>query len=332
MKRVFIFIVSGILLLGAGVGYAVWGARQTDSVLSPITQVIERNLDKYTVDNLTHRQGNKSQIVWEAPIATESTYIVRPFWFMSDGKKVTGLGHVPVDASTATKKPVIIQLRGYVDRTIFAPGVGTKRSAEVFADRGFISLAPDFLGYGGSDNPSTDVFEERFQTYTVTLDLLASVGSLPEANADRVGIWAHSNGGQIALTALAITRGTYPTTLWAPVTRAFPYSILYYTDEAEDYGKALRKKLAEFERNYDADLYAFVHFTDRIAAPLQLHQGTADDAVPFRWNDEFVTDLKGKNITIGYYLYPGADHNLQPSWNTVIERDIAFFTKHLIER
>ena len=72
-----------------------------------------------------------------------------------------------------------------------------------------------------------------------------------------------------------------------------------------------------------------VNFIDRIAAPLQLHQGSADDAVPVRWNEEFVEDLKEKNITIGYFLYSGADHNLQPSWNAVISRDIDFFSKYL---
>ena len=134
------------------------------------------------------------------------------------------------------------------------------------------------FGIWGSDNPSSDVFEERFQTYLAAVDLLASVRSLPATDPSRVGIWAHSNGGQIALTVLEVTGSTYPTTLWAPVTRAFPYSILYYTDEADDKGKALRNKLADFERDYDADLYSMVNFLDRIKAPLQLHQGTADDA------------------------------------------------------
>lgn len=329
MKRVVIGIL--LCLLGGGaIVYALMGPRQSTSVLSPITQVIDRPLDKYTIDSLSQRGGIPGNIVLDEAVATTAAYTEYLFHFISDGKKATGLAHIPIDASLQNKKPVIVQFRGYVDQSIYAPGVGTKRSAEVFAERGFITLAPDFLGYGGSDNPSNDVFEERFQTYVIALDLLASVATMPMADPSRVGIWAHSNGGQIALTVLAITRGTYPTTLWAPVTRAFPYSILYYTDEADDKGKALRKKLAEFERNYDVDLYTLVNFTDRIAAPLQLHQGRGDDAIPVKWSEEFVSDLKGKNITIGYFLYPGADHNLQPSWNTVISRDIDFFTQHLV--
>ncbi len=316
------------IVITVGIWYAFFGPRQSTSVLSPITQVVERPLDKYTIDALTLRQGRPTTIVLNEPVATSSAYTAYRFHYLSDGKKVTGLAHIPNDATSMNPKPVVIQLRGYVDKEIYAPGVGTKRSAEVLVSNGFISLAPDFLGYGGSDNPSGDVFEERFETYVAVLDLLFSVASLPQADADHVGIWAHSNGGQIALTVLEITRLPYPTTLWAPVTRAFPYSILYYTDEAEDRGKALRKKLADFERNYDVDLYSMVNFLDRIKAPLQLHQGTADEAVPVRWNDEFVANLKKRNISLGYYLYPGADHNLQPFWNTVITRDIDFFATH----
>lgn len=335
-------VVLGIVLVAGTLGtYAFFGPWRSVSVLSPISQIIERPLDKYTIDNLTQRQGRASQIVLDEAVATASAYVTYTFHYTSDdpassreaglrgaGKKVTGLAHIPRDASVVNKKPVIVQFRGYVPREQYLPGVGTKRSAEVFAQNGFISLSPDFLGYGGSDNPSSDVFEERFQTYTAALDLLASVGSLPDADASRIGIWGHSNGGQIALTVLEITRGSYPAALWAPVTKPFPYSILYYTDEADDRGKALRRKLADFEKNYDVDLYALVNYLDRLSAPIQLHQGDSDDAVPAKWIEEFVSLLREKKKTIGYFVYPGADHNLQPSWNTVIARDIEFFREH----
>ncbi len=328
MKRVALFVLFGLVLVAATL-YALLGPRQSVSVLSPITQVVERPLDKYTIDNLSMRQGVASQIVLDVPVATASAFTVYAFHYVSDGNVVSGLAHIPSTATSRHKTPVIVQVRGYVDPGIYTPGMGTKRSAEVFASHGFISLAPDLLGYGTSDPPSKDVFEERFQSYVAVLDLLASVQSLESVDTTRIGIWAHSNGGQIALTVLEITGASYPTTLWAPVTRAFPYSILYYTDEAEDKGKALRKKLADFERDYDVDRYTMVNFLDRIVAPLQLHQGSADDAVPVLWSEEFVAALKKKNITIGYFLYPGADHNLQPVWNTVITRDIDFFTSHL---
>jgi len=280
-------------------------------MVSPVVK--ERPLDKYTIENLGKREY-KSQIF----IDDEVSPGVFNFHFDSDGKKVTGLAHVPKKCPC----PVIVQFRGYVERDVYQPGMGTKRTAEVFAKNGFISLAPDGLGYGESDNPSPDVFEERFQTYTTALNLLAGIGVWDKAG--KIGIWGHSNGGQIALTALEVSQKKYPTVLWAPVSKPFPYSILYYTDEAEDRGKALRKKLAKFEEDYDVELYSLTNYLDRIKAPLLIQQGMADEAVPKKWTDELV-----KQVKADYVVYPGADHNLQPAWNLAVMQDVQFFRKSL---
>lgn len=331
------------LIIGfAAFGFGYWYMnrdRNEEPLISPIGQLFEKSLEKYSFERLAERARTGSQIVFDQATATTSAYTVWTFHYDSDGKKVTGLAHLPASDSgdqsikpyqkDGKQFPVIVQFRGYVDKTMYTPGVGTERSAEILATNGFISLAPDFLGYGGSDMPSENIFEERFQTYTAALDLLASVPSLPIADANRIGIWGHSNGGQIALALLEITGIPYPTTLWAPVSKPFPYSILYYTDEADDHGKFLRKKLAEFEHDYDVEKYSLTNYFDRITAPILLHQGSADDAVPAAWSALLVKHLKetGKDIT--YFVYPGADHNLVPSWNTVIERDREFFRNKL---
>ncbi len=337
MKKVIsgVFLGVGLTVIGFFLRPIIGQWFSSASVISPIGKIIEKPLEKYTVLALSTRTYEGSDIILDEPTATTSAYTVYSFHFLSDGKKVTGVAHVPNDATEIAKKPVIVQFRGYVDREKYTPGEGTRRSAEAFAKNGFISLAPDFLGYGGSDMPSEQVFEERFETYTTALNLLASVKTLPIADADRVGIWGHSNGGQIALTVLEVLGQSIPTTLWAPVTKPFPYSILYYTDEYDDHGKLLRKALANFEKDYDAELYSLTNYMDRIVAPIQLHQGTADDAVPTEWSEEFVKTLKEKrkeasgSSSLDYFVYPGADHNLQPSWSTVVSRDIEFFNKYL---
>ena len=296
-------------------------ARQT---ISPIGKIFEKPLAKYTILNLSARTYTGSQIVLDQATATTSAYTKYTFHFTSDGKKVTGVAHIPAGSGPF---PVVVQFRGYVDREKYFPGEGTQRSAEVFARNGFISLAPDFLGYGGSDMPSQNVFEERFETYTAALNLLASVGTLPAADASRVGIWGHSNGGQIALTVLEVLGRSIPVTLWAPVTKPFPYSILYYTDDADDHGKMLRRELAKFEEDYDVELYALTTYLDRLVGPMQTHQGGGDDAVPQAWSDAFVKAL-GDKREMQYFVYPGADHNMNGAWDTVINRDIIFFREY----
>ncbi|MBI2611158.1 dienelactone hydrolase family protein, partial [Candidatus Gottesmanbacteria bacterium] len=207
---------------------------------------------------------------------------------------------------------------------------GTVRVGEAFTKAGFITLAPDFLGYGESDNPSINVMEERFQTYTTALTLLSSIKNLPNANPDKIGIWGHSNGGQIALSILAITGKNYPTVLWAPVSKPFPYSILYYTDEFEDHGKLLRKVVADFEKDYDIELYSPPNYYEWINAPIQIHQGGADDAAPQKWSDQLVKTLKELEKEVEYFTYAGDDHNFaKGSWQIVVDRNINFFRNYL---
>jgi len=331
MKSKIWIIAGGVVLLIVIVGTAGFfmSGRTAVLPLTPLSNlpIKEKPLEKYTIENLAQREYTASPIVFEEPIATASSFSVVPFSFISDGKKVTGLAHIPM-TPLSKKMPVIIQLRGFVDSKIYESGVGTKHSAEVYAQNGFVTLAPDFLGYGGSDKESTDVFEGRFETYTTALNLLSSLSTISFIDPNHVFLWGHSNGGQIALTVLTVLgeKGkNYPTTLWAPVTKIFPYSILYYTDEADDYGKALRKELAKFEKDYDTDQYAFFNYIDRIQAPIILHQGTDDEPVPLKWSTDFVRLMQGKGKSIKYHTYPGADHNLNVGWNTVVARDIEFF-------
>lgn len=332
-------LFATVLFASAGVVYWLANYRSTGIVSPVVNQILEKPLGQYTIEALSSRDFGmgggiipkdewKSEIILDKAVATTSAYEVREFHFLTDRRKeVTGLAHIPSGCDSDSPCPVIVQFRGYVDVDRYSPGVGTEKTAAVFARDGFISLAPDFLGYGGSDSPSEDVFAARFETWTTALNLLAAAKKWPWANG-QIGLWGHSNGGQIALTVLEISSQSYPTVLWAPVSKPFPYSILYYTDEADDRGKLLRRRLAEFERDYDVFLYDLTRYWDRIVAPIQIHQGTADEAVPKKWSDELVDKLQELDKEVNYSVYPGADHNLVGVWNTVVQRDIRFFKKH----
>lgn len=302
-------------------------------------------LERYNYDNLSKAEFKPSEITLSEILKDEPKYISQIFYFNVDPslnsgqvKKVSGLINMPKETGTY---PVIVMLRGFVDKEIFQTGVGTQRAGEYFASNGFITLAPDFLGYGQSDNPSDLAIEERFQTYVTAITLLKSIPSLNhelltinyslQSDPNRIALWAHSNGGQIALSVLEITGASYPTVLWAPVSKPFPYSILYYTDDIEDHGKALRKVVADFEADYDIEAYSLTNFLDRIQAPIQLHQGTTDDAVPVKWSDNLNQSLKDEGLEVEYFKHPGSDHNLTPGWNEAVQRNLEFYRKNLKE-
>ncbi|EKE06284.1 MAG: putative peptidase [uncultured bacterium] len=327
VKKVLLIILSSLVLIAFG----WWGSDNYKNFLNTDTSLPSwtkpKPLEKYSIENLSKTKFKFSKINIDENI----------FDFQVDGKKVTGLINQPI---ANDQRPVVVLLRGYVDQSIYQTGMGTKRVGEYFANNGYITLAPDFLGYGGSDSESENIFESRFQTYTTTLTLIASVTkeNFPTWDDKNIFIWAHSNGGQIALTVLTVTGKDYPTVLWTPVTEAFPYSVLYYTNESDDEGKFIRSKLAKFEEDYVVDEFSFTNYLDRINAPIEYHWGTADDAISSEWRDRFLKRMKKLEKDVTNYNHSGADHNMimtssayhnmNPLWSEVILKTFQFFEKN----
>lgn len=328
-------IVIGAFSLAVFGGFLLFGMRERKNIPPTTVTVPEKSLEKYSYPNLRNTVFKGSKITIEKVVKDEEQFISNIFSFSVQGKKVSGLMNVP---NRLGNYPVIVMIRGYVPKDMYEPGIGTSHGGEVLAQSGHITLAPDFFGYGSSDNPPISSLEDRFLTYVTILELIQSIPNLNsslekeslEARYDgsHIGIWGHSNGGQIALSALEISGEKYPTVLWAPVTKPFPYSVLYYTDDVEDHGKALRKVIADFEVDYDAEKYSLTNYLDWIQAPIQIHQGGADEAVPERWSGDFIEIMKTKEKEVEYNTYPGDDHNFtQGNWGTVIIRTMEFYKK-----
>lgn len=342
-------------------------------------------LQQYSIAQLAERNYQISPITIERLLQQDENQTVYLFSYTTMGKRMTGQLRVPNELPAQPK--YIVMVRGYVPPEIYDYGVGTANAAKHFATAGYVTLAPDFFGYGESDPEFSDSWEARFAKPVQVIELIRSVEqgqlvvpdtiSLEKAEADTltqlqtvrkaqlnqdipIGIWAHSNGGQIALSVLEVLGRPIPTTLWAPVTAPFPYSILYFGDELTDEGKEQRKWIALFEEDYDAFDFSITQHVDRLRGPLQIHHGSADDSALQSWSTEFVNKLAAENkrredavasqsaevtaaatpetspqflepISFEYFKYPGADHNLQPgeNWAQAVERDLAFFEKEL---
>ncbi|MEK7622761.1 MAG: alpha/beta fold hydrolase [Patescibacteria group bacterium] len=316
-KKIF-WLIGIIIVLGLG-GWWFWPKGKT-GFLSPEAKWIfqEKPLQKYSFPEL------RQKVFLPDGIWVEGS----TFYFWTEGRKVSGQIKIPSGSLPEGGWPVVIMIRGYADRESYQTGIGTNPAATVFAKNGYLTLAPDFLGYGESDMPPDNTLEDRFLTPVTVLQLIASVKNLKEANPDKIAIWGHSNGGQIALAVLEISGKKYPTSLWAPVSKPFPYSILYYTDEFDDFGKALRKVVAGFDAQYEANEFSIHNYYDWIEAPIQIHQGTADDAVPLEWSQALEKNLKEKGKIVELNIYPGADHNLagaSDSWNLAVQKSLEWF-------
>jgi len=346
MKTVLLYIIISLALIEAGYIYLLKTNSIPDESLQAILP-IEKPLEEYSFANLRKTSFPSTDIILGEEVSETASSTARLFYFstpttpQSTGtKKVSGLINIPKGPGTY---PVIVMFRGYVPAEIYKPGMGTQPSASVFSQQRFITLAPDFLGYGESDKPSTNSFEDRFETYTTALSLLASITNLNsalekefagqvKAESNHINLWGHSNGGHIALATLAITGQNYPTVLWAPVSKSFPYSILYYTDEYDDQGKTTRKALSDFEKLYDTQVFSPPRYYRFITAPIALFQGRNDQEVLPWWSAELAKKLREDyELDIEYTEYPNADHNLQPDgWNDAVSRSMSFYRTHIL--
>lgn len=343
LKRVLIFL---LIIISFWSGWFLRGFyKNSEAEIEINNESIKANvkpLDRYTIENLSRTNIDNGNFEIKENIKETDdfnsylfTYEFNPNLDGKTLKKTTGQINIPnLDDSKSSNNiiPVILMFRGYIDQNLYKTGDGTRNAAEYFTKEGFITIAPDFLGYAGSDSEAENIFETRFQTYVTAVSLLKYLGDNPNLKLENgnwqmenIYLWGHSNGGQIALTTLEITGTNNPTTLWAPVSKSFPYSVLYYTDKSEDRGKLIRTELAKLEKSYDVEKYSLTNYLDKINAPIQIHQGEEDEAVPKSWSVTLVNLLKQKEKDVTYYTYQSTDHNMRPNWDTVVERDIEFF-------
>lgn len=370
LKSFILLIVGFILGLAAGwwlsKNFSLFNSANLESnpLLSPLTEQIQEQvlpLNKYRIAELQKYSYQTSPLTIEKELEKESTYTSYLFSYTTMGKKMSGVINVPANIDRNQDPKVIVLLRGYVPQETYTSGTGTRNAAIYFAERGFVTVAPDFFGYGESDPEFEDEWEARFAKPIQVIELLKSIETqgvpldgtaFQQSPSKNIGIWAHSNGGQIALTTLEILQQPIPTTLWAPVTAPFPYSVLFFSDEEADEGKQARAWVNLLENKYNVLEFSLTQHLNKLTGPLLLHHGTADDAALVSWSDEFVQKVKIENerrenenrrvsspsaaqlkelplVDLTYYKYPNADHNLRPVWDTVIARDLAFFREKL---
>lgn len=330
-----------VLILFVLVGYGWWIKKGMVDPKGINQGIMGRGMEMYDFDTLKKRQGISSVIGFtnDLPLVNAKrsdcrdekyctkkiNFKTKEISFISNGKRISGMANYWDDGN---KRPIIVMIRGYADIEGYYVGSGSWRVADKLAEAGFNTISIDFLGFGNSDNESTDILVARFDKVPQVLDLIESVKVLPYVDREKIGIWAHSNGGQIALSVLEITGKQYPTVLWAPMTNPFPQSVLDTTEEDSE----VRMAIENFGKQYDFRRYAFENYYEWINAPILIHQGTADEWCQVDWQRKVVENLKllGKKAELD--IVAGDDHNLSKNWDKIVGRDLVFFDKFLKQR
>ena len=278
-----------------------------------------------TIDGLSARAYPGGAVSVLRTLETTAEYTRYYIAYPSDGLTITGIMQSPPGDGPF---PVIILNHGYHERGSYWSGSGTWLAAEYLNRRGYLTIAPDYRSWGESTwAPSL------FQTGLLAdvLNLIGSLGTIPQADPQRVGLWGHSMGGGITTKALTIEPRIRAAVLYAPnsaddadliarwgrgclpgetqvTTKCNPGEVIpadlppeivsaYLTAAADP---ALLRQIAP------------IYFLDRVTVPVQIHIGTADglehNATPPEWSYKLHEALLAAGARSELFVYDGQGH------------------------
>ncbi len=303
-------------------------------------------IQPFTIDGLRQHpfSGGKVRIV---SMLEKTNYYTRYLIdYPSDGLTITGIMQIPGQGRVPF--PVIVMDHGYFDREGYVSGDGTSRAAEYLNQHGYLTLAPDYRSWGGSD-----IGPSLFYTGLAAdvINLIQAIPTIPQADSGRIGIWGHSMGGGVTIKVLEVN---------TPIKAAVLYSTVS-ADDADVIGRwgvgclgdihageisancnssdvvplSLPSNLiqAYVKASTDPGLMQQISSYDHlnyISVPIEINYGTEDgktlSGTPPDWSKRLYQALKDAGKQAALFGYDGQGHSFGgDAWIAFMERSAQFF-------
>jgi uncharacterized protein len=240
-----------------------------------------------------------------------------------------------------------------------------------YADAGFAVIMPGYRGHGIIDGDKADGSEyiDKYADLYLSspfyaidvLNMIAGLSTISSCGGgglrddpeienclddENIFLSAHSMGGDVALAVLAVEGSFRAASIWAGVCADIRDVAEFYTAyEASErtLDEPLERLFNEKWRMVEAaakktpflidDINALngLFYLDNLAAPIILHHGTRDTAVPDEWSVNFHQKLEELGKESKLHLYEGNNHELSLNNQHLValERDLTFFNKNI---
>lgn len=287
-------------------------------------------LRPYTIEGLRKREHRNGVIHIKDDLMTSSRFRSYFIDYPSGELKITGILNVPIEGLL---HPVIILNHGYVPPKRYKSGAKTTEIAEHLANGGYLTISPDFRGWGDSD--SGDNFFRSGLVLDV-LNLIDALPSLPMANPKRVGVWGHSMGAGTTLKAITTDDRIKASVLCAPLpfhdaeilSRWNDVDIEMERNKTDSIFEIYRKALEDLDFLSLTSPSQYMHY---ITGAVQIHTGTGDNIASPKWADEIYQALTALGKTTEIYRYHGQGHYLKGGdLDLMFRRCKAFFDCYLL--
>ena len=314
--------------------------RQNPASSSPVSTGLSPKpslpaVDPLFIESLRQYRNSSPTTIELVRVLTETVEFTRyEIAYLSEGSRVTGRMNVPQagDQSLEGNRrpwPVILLNHGHYTPETYRPGLGTQPEADYLASHGYVTIASDFRGYGGSEGRPGNHFDPGW-THDV-LNLLDALPSLDFVDPERVGIWGHSTGGEMALQIVTSRDSIDAVVLFGsmganmadnlPLVQREPGNI---ADRAvERYG------LPDDAPQVWAKMSPITYLAET-PVPIAIHHGVWDDEVPLALSTSLWQAMLAHGLPGEYFIYPEQRHFFAgQAWSQAMARTLAFFDRHV---
>jgi dienelactone hydrolase len=285
-------------------------------------------MDEYTIPGLRAREYPGGTINVREVLTYTEVFTRYYIDYPSDDLTITGIMQIPQGQGPF---PVIILNHGYISASRYWSGADTWRAAEYLNSRGYLTLAPDFRGWGQSDQASN-----YFWTGPVidALNAVSSLSSVPQADPVRVGMWGHSMGGGVTTDAITIDARIKAAIIYAPTHANKLASQRWWTTPPVDQAYIDLDLIRAYnDAGRDGNFLrraSSINYLNQVTAPVQIHIGTVDTMTPQKWAEQIYEALQTAEKEVEYFTYPGEGHAFNDvNWHLFMQRVSDFFEQHL---
>ena len=276
----------------------------------------------YSIPSLRRREYNGGMLTEATEWRNGNGLGTVGFEYPSDELTIYGRMSIPEGEGPF---PVIIAIHGYNPENAYADPNYSIAEFNGLVREGYIVIHPNLRDYPPSD--SGDNLYRVGMSIDV-LNLIESIksqagqsGLLEKANAERIGLWAHSMGGEIALRVMTISSDVDAVLLYAPLggDTLQNSQILYRLTPYSPFDEEINTP--QYLLTGIAPMYYFTN----INAAIRLFHGNDDGIVPVTVSVTTCELLQGLGKNIECTFVPGQDHTFRSSYSPTFSVETSIF-------
>ena len=249
--------------------------------------------------------------------------------YQSEGLKIYGLLTVPKSPRPERGFPSVVFVHGHIPPRQYSTIRNYSTYQANLAGNGFITFKPDLRGHGNSEGePVSAHYSEKY--VIDTLNAISFLKDHPDIDPERIGYWGHSNGGEIGLRVVVVSRDIKAASLWAGVVGSYADMFETYNEKihflrnADNSALVLNNGLPSTNPDFWNTIDPYFFLGD-ITAPIQIQHGTADTSVPIELSLSLKNALEEKGLPVEYFEYTGDNHNISNNVGLAFRRTVDFY-------